>query len=244
MIQNKKDCVAIIPARGGSKRIPKKNIKLFDGKPLISYGIKAALQTDLFDMVIVSTDDQEIASIAKKYGAEVPFVRPAQISDDMCVLDDVIEHALDWLEEKMNKSYKYCCMVYATAPFIKSEHIRVGLERLVLGNADAAISVTSPPSPAQRAYTISDQGNLDLIWPEHFAKRSQDLPKSYFDAAQFNWTNIERCYPINKINRNNFSKKIIPIILPRSLVQDLDDTEDWNNAELMFEVFKSKKLIR
>ena len=243
MTHNKRNCVAIIPARGGSKRIPKKNIKLFDGKPLISYGINAALETKLFDRVLVSTDDAEIASIAEKYGAEAPFLRPTQLADDHCVLDEVIKHALDWLEEKMNRSYRYCCMIYATAPFVTSKNITMGLEKLIHENADAAISVATSPFPAQRAYKINNRGNLKSIWPKHFNTRSQDLPSSYFDAAQFNWTHVERCHKNNGSERQEKPKKIIPLVLPRILVQDLDDFEDWSTAEIMLEVNKQKKLI-
>ena len=227
-----KKAIAIIPARGGSKRIPKKNIKLFHGKPIIAYSIELALKSGLFEKVIVTTDDDEIADIAKKYGADVPFLRPKELSDDFTGTGEAINHALKWLK-KRNNTYQYVCTIYATAPFLQVKYLELGFKELVNSSAKQAFSVTSMPFPIQRTFKITDNGRCKMFAPEFFTVRSQDLEEAYQDAGQFYWENLE-------ITATDipFGQDSIPVILPRHLVQDIDTMEDWKRAEFMYKVQK------
>jgi pseudaminic acid cytidylyltransferase len=224
--------ICVIPARGGSKRIPKKNIKDFLGKPIIAYSIKAALDSKLFDRVIVSTDDKGIAKVAKEYGAEVPFVRPKELSDDFTGTNDVVKHVINWFS-KQKIIIDYICCIYATAPFIETQYLRQGLKSLGNSNQLFAFSVASFPYPIQRAIKI-DNGEVSMFYPEHLSRRSQDLDEAYHDAGQFYWGRPQAFLDDETI----FSKKSIPIMLPRYLVQDIDTLEDWHMAELMYKVMK------
>lgn len=224
--------IAVIPARGGSKRIPRKNIKDFYGKPLISYSIEVALKSKLFDKVIVTTDDEEIAMIAKKYGAEVPFLRPKALSDDFAGTQDVINHAIEYLKEK-NEFFDYVCTVYATAPLLQKQYLIEGFEKLQDSDAVNAFSATSMPFPIQRTFKINTNERCEMFTPEHFKTRSQDLEEAYQDAGQFYWKKLDK-----KSNEIIFGKDSIPIILPRYLVQDIDTVEDWERAEIMYKVLK------
>ena len=226
--------VCIIPARGGSKRIPKKNSREFCGKPMISYSIEAAKETQLFDQIIVSTDSLEIAEVAKKYGAEVPFIRPATLSDDHATSDQVIIHALEWMQEQQIFP-EYACCIYATAPFVQPDFIKKGLDILKTKNASTAFSVTSFPFPIFRGMKINNEGALEMFWPEHRLTRSQDLPEAYHDAGQFYWMNVEKYLQIKEMYNNDAQ----PVILPRHLVQDIDTEEDWIRAELMYKALWS-----
>ena len=230
-------CVAIIPARGGSKRIPKKNIKLFHGKPLIAYSIEVAIKSKLFSKVIVSTDDEEIAKIARSYGADVPFIRPKELSDDFTGTGAVISHAMAYLKEQ-GENYDFACTIYATAPFLHEKYLIEGFEKLKSSNAKIAFSCTSMPFPIQRTFKITDNERCEMFWPENFMTRSQDLEEAYQDAGQFYWTNLN-------IDSNEiiFGKDSIPIILPRHLVQDIDTLEDWTRAEFMYEALKKSNEI-
>lgn len=221
--------IAIIPARGGSKRIPRKNIKLFHGKPLIAYSIEVAIKSKLFDKVIVSTDDEEIAKIAKDYGAQVPFLRPKELSDDYTGTGQVIEHALNTLQEN-GESYDFCCTVYATAPFLQEKYLIEGFDKLKNSKAKHAFSCTSMPFPIQRTFKITPNGRCEMFWPENFMKRSQDLEEAYQDAGQFYWTNLNI-----ESEEITFGKDSIPIILPRYLVHDIDTLEDWKRAEVIYQ---------
>jgi pseudaminic acid cytidylyltransferase len=221
--------VAIIPARGGSKRIPKKNIKPFAGQSIIAYSIKAAEESNLFNRIIVSTDSKEIAEIAKSYGAEVPFMRPAELADDFAGTAPVLIHALNWLNEHGCYS-KYFCCIYAAAPFIRSEDIKKGFHLLRQKNAVTAFSVTTFPYPILRGLRIEENGRLKMFWPEHKKSRSNDLPEAYHDAGQFYWASTERFLK----EKTLFSSDAVPIILPRYLVQDIDTPEDWKTAEKMY----------
>ena len=235
MSNHKTKCIAVIPARGGSKRIPKKNIKDFFGKPLIAYSIEVALQSKLFDKVIVSTDDTEIASIAKEYGAHVPFLRPKELSDDFSGTDVVIEHTLNFLKQE-GEIFDFCCTIYATAPLLKKEYLIHGFTNLKESNAKQAFSATSMPFPIKRTFKIDENGRCEMFYPEHYYTRSQDLEEAYQDAGQFYWTNLHKAS-----NKIMFSEDSIPIILPRHLVQDIDTLEDWNRAEIMYKVIKESK---
>lgn len=220
--------VCIIPARGGSKRIPKKNIREFCGKPMIAYSIEAAHKSGLFEHVVVSTDSEEIAKTARKYGAEVPFMRPSELSDDFANTDIVFTHALRFLQDQGLNLEKACC-IYATAPFVQPLFLHEGFSLLEDGNAHNAFSVTTFPFPILRSQLIKDTGLLEMRWPEYRQTRSQDFPEFYHDAGQFYWTQVER-YFLNPDLYDNAA----PVILPRCFVQDIDTEEDWNRAELMY----------
>ena len=225
----KTKAVEIIPARGGSKRIPRKNIKLFHGKPLIAYSIQAALDANIFEKVIVTTDDEEIAQIAREYGAEVPFLRPKELSDDFTNTKEVIDHALKYLEDRGEK-YEYMCTIYATAPLLQSKYLIEGYEKLKNSGAINAFSCTSMPFPIQRTFKLDENGRCEMFWPENYPKRSQDLEEAYQDAGQFYWSKI------GKLSHEvMFGRDSIPVILPRYLVQDIDTLEDWQRAEFMYE---------
>ena len=229
--------IAIIPARGGSKRIPRKNIRFFAGKPIIGYSIEAALQSQLFERVIVSTDDQEIAEVAESFGAEVPMLRPAELADDFTGTNDVVKYCLEMLQEQ-NYPVDYACCLYATAPFVRISYLREGYERLVETGKDFAFSVTSFPFPIQRALKVDSHGFVEPIFPENTYKRSQDLEETYHDAGQFYWGRSETF--LN--NTVMYSPASIPVVLPRHLVQDIDTLEDWQRAELMFAALKAGNL--
>ena len=228
--------IAIIPARSGSKRIIKKNIRPFHGKPIISYSIRTAQQSNIFDKIIVSTDSQEFADIANSYGAEVPFFRPASISDDLTDTATVLVHALNWFIQNEYTPEYFCC-VYPTAPFIKPEHLIKGLNTLKKSSATIALSVISFPYPIFRALYIDDSGRIKMFWPEHETTRSNDLPIAYHDAGQFYWGKTEKFL----IEKRLISSSSIPIILPRYLVHDIDSEEDWEVAEKMYLSLKDDK---
>ncbi|KIM09550.1 MAG: NeuA [Sulfurovum sp. FS06-10] len=226
------NAVAIIPARGGSKRIPRKNIKMFHGKPLIAYSIEVALASQLFDKVVVTTDDEEIATVAKAYGAEVPFLRPKVLADDFTGTGDVIDHALDVLK-KQGENYDYVCTLYATAPLLQKEYLISGFEQLKNSDAVNAFSCTSMPFPIQRTFKLNSDGRCEMFTPEYYTTRSQDLEEAYQDAGQFYWKKL------GSVSQEiMFGKDSIPVILPRHLVQDIDTVEDWRRAEVMYEVLK------
>lgn len=223
--------IAIIPARGGSKRIPRKNIKNFFNKPLIAYSIEAAKEAAVFEKIIVSTDDEEIAEVARQYGAEVPFIRPAHLSDDYTITQDVIDHALDFYKDQ-DIVFDYECTIYATAPFLQAKYLQDGLEKLQNSDAVNAFSATSMPFPIQRTFKITTEGRAEMFTPEHYKTRSQDLEEAYQDAGQFYWSNLKK-----SAHDVMFSHESIPVILPRHLVQDIDTLEDFKRAELMYKAF-------
>lgn len=227
--------IAIIPARGGSKRIPRKNIKEFHGKPMIAYSIEAALASNCFDKVIVSTDDAEIAEVAKKYGAEVPFMRPANIADDYATTLDVIKHAIEFTEQ-LAWGIKNVCCIYATAPFLTPEFIQKGLQELTKSTVDYAFSATSFPFPIQRAIKLNAEQRVEMFQPEHLNTRSQDLEEAYHDAGQFYWGTADTFVGKKAI----FSTKSRMILLPRKYVQDIDTPEDWDFAEKLYRVIQGE----
>jgi N-acylneuraminate cytidylyltransferase len=224
--------LAIIPARGGSKRIPGKNSKLFCGKPLIAYSIEAAKNSGLFDKIIVSTDSENIAQIAKEYGADIPFMRPSALADDFTGTTPVVRHAINYFTQRGWKP-KFTCCIYATAPFIQVSAINQGIERLKADDAKHfAFSVTSFPFPIQRALKMQN-GCVVPFQPQSIPKRSQDLEEAYHDAGQFYWGTSEAFLT----GAPMFSETSIPIVLPRHLVQDIDTLEDWTRAELMYKAY-------
>jgi len=230
--------ICVIPARGGSKRIPRKNIKEFNGKPIIAYSIEAALNSKCFSKVIVSTDDNEIAEVAKKYGANVPYIRPEELSNDDAGTIPVIKHAIKFMEEE-NSIENVCCL-YATAPFILPHVISESYQQLISSKSDYCFSVTSFASPIQRAIKVVQGNKVKMFFPENFDKRSQDLKEAYHDAAQFYWGRAQAF----KEGLPLFSEIAIPYVLPRYLVQDIDTMEDWVRAEAMFEVLQKTKVLK
>jgi len=228
--------IAVIPARGGSKRIPHKNIKEFCGKPMIAYSIEAVKNAGIFDRIIVSTDSEKIAFTAKEFGADVPFMRPCELADDHTGTDAVILHALKWLMEDREK-IDYICCIYATAPFVRAEYIIKGYNILRDKNAASCFSVTTYPFPIFRSLKINDNGRLEMFWPEYRETRSQDLTEAYHDAGQFYWADVKSYLK----EKQFYSKDAVPVILPRYLVQDIDTPEDWETAEKMYSVLQMDK---
>lgn len=220
--------LAVIPARGGSKRIPRKNIKLFNGKPIIAWSIAAAQESACFDRIICSTDDSEIADVARTYGAEVPFIRPATLSDDQIGTIPVIAHAIEWQAQHGATPQEVCC-IYATAPFVRAADLQAGLELLKNTDADYVFSVTSYAFPIQRAIRINADNRIEMFNPQHFNTRSQDLEEAWHDAGQFYWGKTKAWLAGKPI----FSGEAVPLILPRYRVQDIDTPEDWERAEWM-----------
>ena len=230
--------ICVIPARGGSKRIPRKNIKEFNGKPIIAYSIEAALKSNCFSQVIVSTDDDEISEVAKKYGALVPFVRPDELSNDYAGTIPVIKHAIEWMEDNNNYIENVCCL-YATAPFIQSKIISKAYQQLQDSNSDYCFSVTSFSFPIQRAIKIVQGDKVNMFYPEHFNTRSQDLEEAYHDAGQFYWGKAQAFKDESPL----FSEVATPYVLPRYLVQDIDTMEDWIRAEAMYKVLQETEAL-
>ena len=221
--------IAIIPARGGSKRIPRKNIKTFCGKPMIAWSIEAALTSGCFDKVVVSTDDEEIAAVAKQWGADVPFMRPAALSDDYTGTLPVIAHAIQWFNDNV-AHVDFACCLYATAPFVQADDLQRGLGTLVDTDAEYAFSVTSYPFPIQRAIKVTSDNRIEMFNPEFFNTRSQDLEEAWHDAGQFYWGKADAWLNESPI----FSLCSSPVPLPRHRVQDIDTPEDWVRAEWLF----------
>jgi N-acylneuraminate cytidylyltransferase len=221
--------LAVIPARGGSKRIPHKNIREFCGQPIIGYSIQAALNSGVFDRVIVSTDCDKIAGVAKQCGAEVPFTRPAELSDDHTPTIPVIDHAVNWYQER-GEAVDYACCIYATSPFVQVADLKMGLSKLTeKPGAEFLFPVTTFPFPIFRALEIKSD-KIEMIWPANEVARSQDLPEAYHDAGQFYWGTSKAWTQ----NEGIYSSHALPLKIPRSRVQDIDTPEDWNRAEMMY----------
>lgn len=226
--------LAVIPARGGSKRIPRKNIRQFGGKPMVVWSIDAARESGCFDRVIVSTDDAEIAKIAQDHGAEVPFMRPPELSDDHTGTVPVIAHAVKWAHSQGDTVDLVCC-IYATAPFVRPEDLQRGLAILESTQCNYAFSVTSYAFPIQRALHISSDGRVSMMQPEHLNTRSQDLEEAFHDAGQFYWGRASAWLHHQPI----FSTASAPVLLPRHRVQDIDTLEDWERAEWLFKAMRA-----
>lgn len=221
--------IALIPARGGSKRIPRKNIKSFCGQPIIAYSIKAALDSGLFDKVVVSTEDPEIAEVARSCGAQTPFQRPDALSTDAANTVPVIKHAIEWFRDN-DEPLSHVCCILATAPFLQDKYLRQGYAAMMEGGCSYSFAATSFPFPIQRSFRLTEQGGVEMFWPEHYSTRSQDLEEAYHDAGQFYWGKAEAFLRDEMV----FSNASRPVILPRHLVQDIDTMEDWTRAEYMF----------
>ncbi|MFA6423046.1 MAG: pseudaminic acid cytidylyltransferase [Patescibacteria group bacterium] len=229
-----KNCIAIIPARGGSKRIPRKNINLFHGEPIISYSIRAALASGCFSEVMVSTDDDEIADISKKYGASIPFMRSKNSANDIASLEDVALEVLTEHGKKGRLFESFCCLL-ATAPFIRAEDIKKAID--ILHNERDVTSVFTIAKfsyPIQRALKIND-GWVEMHLPENMDKRSQELKEMHHDAGQFYCLHAERF----QLEKQFFSQRSKAIILPAERVQDIDTLEDWKIAELKYAILNN-----
>lgn len=231
--------ICLIPARGGSKRIPRKNIRSFCGKPMIAWSIKAAQDSGVFDQILVSTDDVEIAEVARGHGAEVPFLRPDHLADDQASTQDVITHALDWVSKQGNHCEALCCL-YATAPFVQPEDLRLSKKRLEDSRPGTVIfAATSFPFPIQRAIHLDEQGYSAMFQPECFSTRSQDLVEAFHDAGQFYWATPQTWSEVK-----NLFEGMRPLLLPRWRVQDIDTEEDWQSAELLHQLLLQRGLIQ
>lgn len=225
--------LAVIPARGGSRRIPKKNIKEFAGKPMLAHSILAARASGLFDKIVVSTDSEEIAEVAKQFGADIPFLRPANLADDYTGTNDVVAHAIRHYRDQGITVDTVCC-IYATAPFVTAENLCKGYELLNKSGKTFVFSATSFPFPIFRAIELEVDQTVKMVWPEHLNSRSQDLPETYHDAGQFYWGKPDGF--LDQIPM--FSEQAAALVIPRHLVQDIDTMEDWQRAELMYKALQ------
>ena len=228
--------LCIIPARGGSKRIPRKNIKDFLGKPIIAYSIEAALKCKLFDEVMVSTDDQEIAEIARNYGASVPFLRSKVNSNDFAGTADVLIEVLDQYSD-IGKSFEYLCCIYPTAPLINPEKLKKGFEQIVVNKNDTVFPIVEFSYPIWRGLKLENNGKTSMVWPENMHKRSQDLENTFHDAGQWYWFNIDSFRREKKLWMNNTAG----MVLDQIEVQDIDNLTDWKLAELKYAYLQSIK---
>lgn len=226
--------IAIITARGGSKRIPRKNIREFCGKPILAYSIEAARESGLFDTVMVSTEDEEIAQIARRYGAEVPFYRSEQTAGDFATTNDVLLEVLEEYE-KRGKQYDLGCCIYPTAPFVTADKLKCAVKRLESSDADTLIPVVSFSYPPQRAM-VEREGRLVFLYPQYLDTRSQDLEPHYHDVGQFYLFYAEAF----RKNRKLMVGNILPYVVPETEVQDIDNQTDWEIAELKYRYMKER----
>ncbi|MFV5383199.1 pseudaminic acid cytidylyltransferase [Acinetobacter towneri] len=227
--------LAVIPARGGSKRIPRKNIKMFHGQPMIAWSIQAAIDSGCFDEIWVSTDDEEIAAVAQAYGAKVPFLRPAHLSDDFATTADVMSHAVEEFGKLNHALPDYICCLYATAPFVTKADLLHGLEKIKNNNTlNYVFSATTYPFPIQRAIKLNTHDTVEMFSPQYFNVRSQDLEEAWHDAGQFYWGTAGAWFNKEMI----FSTQSSVVELPRFRVQDIDTQEDWDRAEWLFKAIQ------
>ncbi|MFI0844284.1 pseudaminic acid cytidylyltransferase [Mesorhizobium sp. IMUNJ 23232] len=221
--------VAVIPARGGSKRVPRKNVRVFAGKPMIAWAIKAAADSGVFDHILVSTDDVEIRDVAVAAGAEAPFLRPAELSDDHTGTRKVIQHAIHEAERAFGPVDAACC-IYATAAFVEPDDLRHGLERLTADGRQFAFSATAYAYPIQRALRRAANGGVEMCQPEHRLTRTQDLEEVFHDAGQFYWGKRDAFLSDEPM----FGLQAAPVMIPNWRVHDIDNEDDWKRAEMMF----------
>lgn len=231
----KLNAIAIITARGGSKRIPHKNIKEFCGKPIIAYSIKAALESGLFDEVMASTDDSRIAEISRKYGASVPFMRSAENANDFATTRDVLDEVIK-AYEKQGKTFDYVCCIYPTAPFVTAKKLKEAFALLCSVKTEQVVPVVKFSFPPQRCYVIDAENNLRYKWPENQPKRSQDLEPFYHDAGQFYFYDANVFYQ----HKNTVELITKALVLPDLEVQDIDTEEDWTIAEMKYQLMAKK----
>ena len=224
--------LCVIPARGGSKRIPRKNIKPFMGKPIMAYSIEAALSSGIFAEVMVSTDDEEFAEVARQNGAKVPFMRSAETANDYASTEDVLIEVLDEYK-KQGKEFDNICCLYSTAPFVTPERLKEAYLKMIDENVDAVFTVVAYSYPIQRCLHIVD-GKIGMKWPEYQTARSQDLETIYHDAGQFYFGRVCQL----RIEKDLWMKNSVPLILPETEVQDLDTMTDWQLAEMKYKLIK------
>jgi pseudaminic acid cytidylyltransferase len=229
--------LCVIPARGGSKRIPRKNIKPFFGKPMLAYPVEAALASGLFDDVIVSTEDDEIAAVAKQYGAKVPFKRPAELAEDMTPTRPVLLHAMDWYESQ-GQSVEALSYIYPASPFVTSALLQQAYQAWSDSGLDYCMAVCEFPSNPFRALTLDEQGKLTSIFPQYRATRTQDLSPAFYDAGMFNFCKPEALKGKVPVH----SPATLPFVLPRNLAHDIDNEEDWQLAEAFYQLEQANKL--
>jgi pseudaminic acid cytidylyltransferase len=230
--------LAIIPARGGSKRIPRKNAKNFAGQPIIKYSINAAKESGVFDEIMVSTDDTEIAEIAKSLGAKVPFMRSVENSADKAATAPVLEEVI--MEyKKLGQEFDYVCCIYPTAVFVTGERLQKAKQMLVGSGVDSVVPVMRFGYPIQRALKIKKDGRVEMFWPGNYNARSQDLEPAYHDCGQFYFLKVDS-FLKQKIL---FMKSTMPLEVPESEAQDIDNEEDWKIAEIKFNLLKNEKKI-
>lgn len=222
--------LCIIPARGGSKRIPRKNVKPFLGKPMLAYPIEAALKTGLFDEVMVSTDDEEIADIARQFGAKVPFMRSKETANDFATLADVLHEVLDNYE-KSGRTFDNMCCILATTPMLQPEDISNGYNKLIDSEFSTIVPVVQFSYPILRAFKMEENGGISYKWPEYAKSRSQDLPNAYHDSGTFYWHKIS-IWKTGKLTRG-------AIIVGEETVQDIDTEQDWKRAELKYKLLNT-----
>lgn len=221
--------IAIIPARGGSKRIPRKNVRPFCGRPMMGWAIDSVRASALFERIIISTDDPEIAETARQLGAEVPFMRPPELADDYSGTISVIAHATNWAQAQGWPIEAVCC-VYPTAPMISPDDLAEGLRLLDEGSRDFVFTATDYAAPIFRAFRQTEGFGVEMVFPEHFASRSQDLPRALHDAAQFYWGRPNAWLTAQTL----FGPRSAALLIPRWRVQDIDTPEDWVRAEALF----------
>jgi pseudaminic acid cytidylyltransferase len=226
--------IAIITARGGSKRIPRKNIKPFLGKPIIQYSIEAALKADCFDEIMVSTDDKEIADFAGSCGAKVPFLRSVKNADDYSTTADVLVEVLNEYKN-LGQEFDYACCIYPTAPFVTDEKLKLAYNKIITNESHSVVPVVRFGFPILRSFKM-DNEYVSLNWPEHVNTRSQDLAPAFHDAGQFYFLDVKTFLNDKKI----FTSKTIGIEMPESEVQDIDNEEDWKIAEIKFTFLKQR----
>lgn len=225
--------IAIITARGGSKRIPKKNIRDFCGKPILAYSIITAIESDLFDEVMVSTDSREIADVAMKYGASIPFLRSEKNSDDFAGTADVIAEVLSAYKEK-GKSYEQGCCIYPTAPLLTAPIVKAGLDLFESNAFDVVFPVLKYSYPIQRSLRMGEQNRVSMLWPENYPKRSQDLEPVFHDAGMFYWFRSEYILKSKKL----FSENAGGLLIDEMSAQDIDNESDWKLAEFKYQFLR------
>lgn len=227
--------IAIITARGGSKRLPRKNIKEFCGKPILAYSIEAALDSKIFAEVMVSTDDKEIAEVALAYGAKVPFYRSEKTSDDYATTADVLKEVLDEYK-KLGQTFEWMCCIYPTAPFVTASKLKDSFNKIQTEGADALIPVVKFSYPPQRCFVIKEDNKLVYKWPEYIRARSQDLEPFYHDVGQYYFWEVDKFI----LARNGILENTISYTLDEMEVQDIDTIDDWEIAEIKYRAMKSK----
>ncbi len=227
--------LCVIPARGGSQRIPKKNIRPFAGRPMLAWPVATALASGLFERVVVSTDDESIAQIARDCGAEVPFIRPADLSDAHTGTNAVVRHAIEW-HQTHGQTVEYACCLYATAPLVRAADLSAAFDRLQVSGKSFVFSVTRFDFPIQRALRLGSTGEVEAIYPQYRNARSQDLEPAWHDAGQFYWGTAQAFLRDTVL----YSSDSLGYPLPTHRVQDIDCEDDWLRAELLFEILRQQ----